>query len=60
MIDYQLGDARRRSSYPEMATNVPGIFAAGDCTGKPWQIAKAAGEGQVAALSAVDFLAGNK
>ena len=44
----------------EMATNVPGIFAAGDCTGRPWQIAKAAGEGQVAALSAVDFLAGNK
>lgn len=44
----------------DMATNVPGIFAAGDCTGRPWQIAKAAGEGQVAALSAVDFLAEKK
>ena len=37
-------------------TNIPGVFAAGDCTGRPWQIARAIGEGQVAALSAVDFL----
>ncbi|NLZ43602.1 MAG: NAD(P)/FAD-dependent oxidoreductase, partial [Clostridia bacterium] len=36
---------------------IPGLFAAGDCTGKPWQIAKAVGEGQVAALSAVQYLA---
>ncbi|NLG84244.1 MAG: FAD-dependent oxidoreductase [Firmicutes bacterium] len=40
-------------------TNLPGVFAAGDCTGKPWQLARAVGEGQVAALSAVDFLAGS-
>jgi thioredoxin reductase (NADPH) len=40
-----------------MATNIPGLYAAGDCTGKPWQIAKAVGEGQVAALSAVQYLA---
>jgi len=40
-----------------MATNIPGLFAAGDCTGRPWQIAKAVGEGQVAALSAVQYLA---
>ena len=26
-----------------MATNLPGVFAAGDCTGAPYQIAKAAG-----------------
>ena len=38
-------------------TNLPGVFAAGDCTGRPWQIARAVGEGQVAALSAVEFLA---
>ncbi len=38
------------------ATNLPGVFAAGDCTGKPWQIARAAGQGQVAALSAVNYL----
>ena len=41
----------------KMATSVPGVFAAGDCTGKPYQLAKAAGEGNVAALSAVDYLA---
>ena len=41
----------------QMATNVPGVFAAGDCTGKPFQLAKAAGEGNVAALSACDYLA---
>jgi thioredoxin reductase (NADPH) len=40
----------------DMSTNVPGIFAAGDCTGKPWQIAKATGEGLVAVLSAISYL----
>ena len=40
-------------------TNIPGFFAAGDCTGRPWQINRAAGEGQVAALSAVGYLADN-
>ena len=44
----------------DMSTAVPGVFAAGDCTGKPYQLAKAAGEGNVAALSAVDYLAGKK
>jgi thioredoxin reductase (NADPH) len=38
------------------ATNIPGLFAAGDCTGKPWQISRAAGQGQVAALSAAHYL----
>ncbi len=40
-----------------MATNVAGVFAAGDCTGKPHQYAKAIGEGNVAAHSAVEYLA---
>lgn len=39
-----------------MATNVPGVFAAGDCTGAPLQIAKAVGEGHIAALSACEFI----
>jgi thioredoxin reductase (NADPH) len=39
-----------------METGVPGVFAAGDCTGEPYQTAKAVGEGQVAALQAVRFL----
>lgn len=33
-----------------METNIKGLFAAGDITGKPYQLAKAVGEGQVAAL----------
>ena len=39
-----------------IATNVPGVFAAGDCTGGPLQIAKAVGEGHIAGLSAADYL----
>lgn len=37
-------------------TNLPGCFAAGDCTGRPYQYVKAAGEGNVAAHSAAEFL----
>ena len=39
-----------------MATNLPGCFAAGDCTGRPYQYAKAVGEGNVAAHSAIAYL----
>jgi thioredoxin reductase (NADPH) len=39
-----------------MGTSVPGVFAAGDCTGGPYQVARAVGQGQVAALSAVRLL----
>ncbi|NOQ46319.1 MAG: hypothetical protein GQ559_06560 [Desulfobulbaceae bacterium] len=43
-----------------MATNVAGVFAAGDITGEPWQIAKSIGEGAVAALSVFKFLTGQQ
>lgn len=39
-----------------MKTNIKGCYAAGDCTGKPYQYSKAAGEGQVAALNAAAYL----
>ena len=39
-----------------MRTNIEGVFACGDVTGKPYQYIKAAGEGNVAALSAVSYL----
>ena len=39
-----------------METNLPGVYAAGDCTGKPFQVAKAVGEGNVAVLQAVSYL----
>ena len=43
-----------------METNIPGCFACGDLAGKPYQYIKAAGQGNVAALSAVEYLARKK
>lgn len=39
-----------------MSTNLKGCFAAGDIVGTPYQYIKAAGEGNIAALSAVSYL----
>lgn len=39
-----------------METNVPGIYAAGDCTGGLLQIAKAVSDGAIAAMSMLQFL----
>lgn len=39
-----------------MKTNLNGCFAAGDIVGMPYQYIKAAGEGNIAALSAVSYL----
>ena len=39
-----------------MAASIPGVFACGDSTGKPYQIAKAVGDGSTAALSAAKYL----
>jgi thioredoxin reductase (NADPH) len=36
-------------------TNIPGLYAAGDITGQPWQIAKAVGEGCVAGWEAARY-----
>ena len=41
-------------------TNLPGCFAGGDCTGRPYQYVKATGEGNVSAHSAIAYLAQNK
>lgn len=40
----------------EMRTNIAGLFACGDIAGKPYQYIKAAGQGNIAALSAVGYL----
>jgi len=40
----------------DMETNIPGIFACGDCSGKPLQIAKAVGEGLIAAQQASKYI----
>ncbi|GAB6138888.1 NAD(P)/FAD-dependent oxidoreductase [Halanaerobaculum tunisiense] len=39
-----------------LETNIDGVYAAGDCIGRPLQIGKAVGEGQVAALNAITEL----
>ena len=39
-----------------METNLPGLFACGDITGTPYQYVKAAGEGNVAAISAASYI----
>ena len=39
----------------DMATNLPGVFAAGDCTGGPLQLSKAIGEGLIAGQRAAAF-----
>ena len=41
----------------KMATNIPGLFAAGDCTGGPLQVSKAIGEGLIAGQSAAAYVA---
>lgn len=40
----------------DMSTNLRGLYAAGDCTGAPYQYTKAAGEGNVAAHSVLSYL----
>lgn len=41
---------------PDFSTNIRGLFAAGDCTGPPYQLLKAVGEGATAALAAIRYL----
>ena len=40
----------------KMESSLPGLFACGDLVGTPYQYIKAAGEGNIAALSAVAYL----
>ena len=40
----------------KMETSLPGVFACGDLTGTPYQYIKAAGEGNVAAISAAAYI----
>lgn len=56
---YTLGVARKGHFIEvdtEMKTNIPGVFAAGDCTGGFLQIAVAVGEGAWAAKSAIAWI----
>ena len=44
----------------QMRTNLPGVFAAGDCTGAPLQVSKAVGEGMIAGQSAAKWIDTNE
>lgn len=44
----------------KMATNVPGLYAAGDCVGGLLQISTAVGEGAQAAMSAIAYIRRNR
>lgn len=44
----------------DMSTNIPGCFVCGDIAGLPYQYIKAAGEGNIAALSAVKYISTKK
>lgn len=43
-----------------METSIQGLYAAGDCAGKPYQLSKAGGEGQLAALNAIVYIDAKK
>ncbi|MBU2643956.1 FAD-dependent oxidoreductase [bacterium] len=54
-----LNDRKEIVVDPDMKTNIPGVFAAGDCIAKKYrQVTTAVGEATVAALSAGDYLRG--
>lgn len=40
----------------DLSTSVAGVYACGDCTGAPLQVAKAVGEGHIAGLSACEYI----
>jgi thioredoxin reductase (NADPH) len=48
-------DAKYIQANKKQETNVPGVYAAGDICGPPWQMAKAVGEGCVAGLEAAGY-----
>ncbi len=43
----------------DMQTNIKGLFACGDIVGRPYQINKAVGQGQVAGLNATSYISKN-
>lgn len=60
-LDMLMAELKTEGSYipvdRQMRTNIPGVFAAGDCTGKPLQVPKAVGEGNIAAIAAAEYIA---
>lgn len=55
----EIEDGHIKVNY-DMSTNIKGLFACGDITGRPYQINKAAGQGQIAGLNAASYISKNK
>jgi thioredoxin reductase (NADPH) len=56
LLGVQLDDEMKHiQTNKKTETSVAGIYAAGDITGPPWQVAKAVGEGCVAGLEAAGY-----
>ena len=56
LLDGLAMDGARIRVERDLSTSVKGVFAAGDCVGAPYQVAKAVGDGNIAALSAAKYL----
>ena len=52
----EISDKGNIKTDEEMATTIPGLFAAGDCTGGLLQVSKAVYEGSMAAFSAGKYV----
>jgi len=57
----QLTDRKEIITTRDMETNIPGVFAAGDCTAKKYrQVTTAVADGTIAGLAAVEYVANKK
>jgi len=57
----ELTDRKEIITTRDMKTNIPGVFAAGDCTAKKYrQVTTAVADGTIAGLAAVEYVANKK
>lgn len=57
----ELTDRKEIIASRDMETNIPGVFAAGDCTAKKYrQVTTAVADGTIAGLAAVEFISNKK
>ena len=59
-IEFDKETMRYIQTNKKQETNIPGIYAAGDICGPPWQVAKAVGEGCIAGMEAAAWAKRNK
>jgi thioredoxin reductase (NADPH) len=59
-IEFDRETMRYIRTNKKQETNIPGVYAAGDICGPPWQVAKAVGEGCIAGLEAAAWVKRNR